>query len=137
LRADADTALIQGFDGDLISLPWLAQHVGRGYLAIFEDDLAGGRGANAELVLFFANRESRHTLVHQEGGDPFISSARIQGCEDDEEAGLTGIGDKELLPVQQIEVAALFGPHLERERIRTGAGFTQGVRTHGVGREPG
>ena len=68
---------------------------------------------------------------------PLYPAARIQGREDDEEARLAGVGDPKLLPVEQVVVAALFCPHLQREGIGTGAGFAQRVRTDGVGREPG
>ncbi len=47
LGSDANATLVQRFDRDLVALARLAQHVRRGHLAVFEDDLAGGGSADA------------------------------------------------------------------------------------------
>src|SRR3546814_19829465 len=45
-----------------------------GYFAVGEDKLGGRRAAHADLVDLLPDREPRHILFDQEGGDPARSS---------------------------------------------------------------
>src|SRR5215469_13296423 len=79
LRADADAAFIQGFNRDLVSLADLTEHVFAPHAAVFENQLAGRRRPNAELVFFLAHRESGKALLDQEGGDTPVAGLRSDG----------------------------------------------------------
>ena len=59
LRADADAPFVERFDRDLVALADLAEHLRLRHDAVFEQQLAGAAGANAELVLLLADGESR------------------------------------------------------------------------------
>ena len=58
LRADADPALVERLDRDLVALADLAEHVGARHAAFLEQQLAGAPGADAELVFLLADREA-------------------------------------------------------------------------------
>ena len=66
LRADPDAAFVQRLDGDLVALADLAEHVCLRHAAVVQDQLAGGRGAEAQLVLFLADLETRETRARPE-----------------------------------------------------------------------
>ena len=77
LRADADAAFVQCLDRDLVALADFADHVGFGNAAIVQDQLAGGRRADAELVFLLADLEAREIAFDQERGDAFIAGVGI------------------------------------------------------------
>ena len=58
LRGDADAAFVEGFDGDLVAFADLAEDIGGGDAAVVEEKLAGGGGADAELVFLLADGEA-------------------------------------------------------------------------------
>src|SRR4029079_1064715 len=72
LRPDADAAFVERLDRDLVPLADLAQHRGFRHAAVFEDELAGARRANAELVFLLADGESGHAALDEERGDAAI-----------------------------------------------------------------
>src|SRR3970282_2537236 len=59
LGADADAALVQGLDGDLVPLAYVAQHAIPRHEAILEDQLTRAAGADSELVLLPSDGEAR------------------------------------------------------------------------------
>ena len=61
LRADGDAPFVQRLDGDLVALAHLAHHVLARHAAVVQDQLAGGRRAQPELVLLLAHLEARET----------------------------------------------------------------------------
>src|SRR5207248_665901 len=69
LRSDTNAALVQGLDRDLVAFSDFAQYVLLGYAAVFEDQFAGGRGADSHLVFFLADGKSGKVLLNDERGD--------------------------------------------------------------------
>ena len=69
---------------DLVALAGLAQHVLFGHAAVFENQFAGGRGADAELVFLLADGESGEIFLDQKCGDAFVSGAGIERGEEHE-----------------------------------------------------
>ena len=66
LRADADAALVQRFDRDLVSLSDLAEDVGARHAAVLQDQLARAARADPELVLLLADREAGERRARRE-----------------------------------------------------------------------
>ena len=127
LRADADAAFVQRLDGDLVSLADFAQHILLRHAAVFENQLAGGRGADAQLVFLLADGESGEIFLDHEGGDAFVSGRGIDGGEEDEDAGFLAVGDPELAAVENVVAALEFRAGLQRECVGAGAGFAERV----------
>ena len=96
LRADADSTLVQGLDGDLVALAHRAEHVGVRDDTALEDQLGGAGGADAELVLLLAHVEAREAALDQERRDALVALGEVGVGEDDEDAGLGAVGDPEL-----------------------------------------
>src|SRR5262245_38143559 len=136
LRADADAPFVQRLDGDLVSFAEFAQHVLFGRAAIVEEQFAGRRCADAQLVFLLAHRESGEIPFDNERGDTPVAFARIGVGEDDEEAGLIAVRDPQLAAVDQIMIAFVFGPGLHRERVGAGTRLAQTVGADRVGRQP-
>jgi hypothetical protein len=132
LGADADAALVEGLDGDLVPLADLAEHVLRRDEAILEDQLAGARRADPELVLLLAEGEARKPLLDEEGGDALVTLGRVDRREDDEEGALGGVGDPQLAAVEDPAPLLALGPRPERERVGAGA-----LLAERVGADPG
>ena len=107
LRADADAAFVERFDGDLVALADLAEHVALRHAAVFEDQLAGAAGADAELVFLLADREAGQAALDEERGDAAVAGLGIDGREHDEEVGFVAVGDPELAAVEHEVVAVL------------------------------
>ena len=107
LGADADAAFVEGLDGDLVAFAGFAEDLRGRDDAVAEDELAGAGGADAELVFFFAESEAGGVFFDEEGGDAFVAGGGVEGGEDDEDAGLFGVGDPELLAVEDVVVATL------------------------------
>jgi hypothetical protein len=93
-----------------------------------EEDLAGGRGADAELVLALADREALVLALDEERGDPLVPLRRVHVREHEEDARLRGVRDPELVPLEDEGVA--LGPRaaLEREGVGAGARLGETVR---------
>src|SRR5262249_13473308 len=104
--------------------------------AVFENQLTGGAGANAELVLLLADGETIETLFDQERRDAAIALFRSDVCENDEQAGLGAVGDPELAAVENEMVTALFGSGRQREGVASRPGFRKGVGANCVGDQP-
>lgn len=58
--------------GDFESRSGLAEEVAFGHDAVLEDEVAGGRAADAELVLFLAERQAGGRLGHDERRDALV-----------------------------------------------------------------
>src|SRR5579863_445397 len=133
LGADADAAFVQRLNGDLVAFAGFAQHVVFGHAAVFQDQFASGRGADAQLVFFLAHRESGESFFDQEGGDAFVSGAGIDGGEQNEQSCFFAVRDPQLAAVQHVVAAFEFGTGLQRERVGAGTGFAQGVGPDDLG----
>ena len=73
-RAQFVAADVEDVEGDVMALADLAQQVGRGNHAVGEDEWAGGRAANAQLVLLLADGEAGRAAFDEEGGELFFSA---------------------------------------------------------------
>src|SRR5579883_2992356 len=123
LCADGNTAFVQSFDCDFVAFADFAQDVRFGDFAIVEDEFAGGRGANAELVFMAADAEAGEISLDEECGDAAISGGGIDGGEENEDARFGGIADPELAAVDQEFAILAAGGGGESEGVRPGAGF--------------
>ncbi len=137
LRADGDAAFVQSFDGDFIAFAEFAENVFAGDAAVVENQFAGGRGAEAELVFLLADLEAGEIALDEEGGDAAVSGGGIGIGEHEEEAGFGGVGDPELAAVEQEMIAALNGGGGEGEGVGAGTGFGERVRADVIAREQG
>src|SRR6185436_15654216 len=97
---DADTALVERFDGNLVSLADLAEHARARHSAIVEEQFAGAARANAELVFLPADGESWRPSFDDEGGDPAIPGIGIHARKHDEQVRFVGVRDPHLPPAQ-------------------------------------
>ncbi len=131
LCADADAALVQGLDGDLVSLADRAEHVGDRDDAVVENQLAGRARTDAELVLFSADGEPGRGALDEERGDAAVGARGIDGGEDEKEPGLEGVGDPELASGEAPDVAVAHRARGERERVAARARFRERVGAHG------
>ena len=59
LRRNANAAFVQRLDRDLVALAHLAQNAVSSNGHVIQNDFAGRRGANAELVFFLADLQAR------------------------------------------------------------------------------
>ena len=66
---DGDAAAVEDAHGVDEAFAFVAEQVFGGDLAVFEDQLAGVAGAEAELVFFFAGAEAGGALLDDEGGE--------------------------------------------------------------------
>ena len=86
LRADTDAPFVERLDRDLVALADFANHVRLGNLAIVENQLAGGRRANPELVFFLPDLKSGEFALDQERRDAFVAGFGIHIGEKQEQA---------------------------------------------------
>src|SRR5439155_7724579 len=135
LRANADAAFVQRFDGDLISLAYFAEQVGLGHFAIFQDQLAGGGSANAQLVFFLTDAEAGKVFLHDKGSDAFVSGGRIDRGKKNENPRFLAVGDPKFAAVQNVIAALQFGARLQGEGIRAGGGLAQSIGADRIGRD--
>src|SRR3546814_8575365 len=77
LGCDADATGVEYAHGDLEAVAFLAQHLVGLHDVVGELDLAGGRGADAELGLGLAAVEAPARGVDQECGDPARGLVRV------------------------------------------------------------
>src|SRR5699024_8981090 len=130
LGSDADTAAVQGSHGQLEAAALDAQQAVLGDQAVFHDQLAGGRAADAHLLLGLADLEAGVGALDDEGGDLFgLAAALVQhgagDGNDDEHIGIAGVGDEDLGAVQQPAVLTLHGVGLLALGVGAGAGLGQ------------
>src|SRR5205085_11291932 len=117
LRPDADPALVECFDRDLVPLPDRAQDVLTGNAALLQNQLCGARSADPELVLPLTDREPREHALDDECGDPLVALRRIDAGEDDERPRLGAVGDPEFTARELPAVAAGLCAGGEREGV--------------------
>ena len=117
LRSDRDTALVQRLDRDSVAVANLAYDVLSGYLAVIEEQLAGRRRPDPELVFFLANAEAWSVPFDQEGRDAPMARAGLGIRENQEQARFLGVGDPQFASVDDERVALSLCPRLHGERI--------------------
>ena len=108
LCGDADAAAVEGSHGDLEALALLAQQVLLGHLHIVEDQLSGGGGANAHLVIVIAELETLPALLHDERGDAAGADVGSGDGEHHVGVGLGCVGDEDLAAVEEIVIALIY-----------------------------
>ena len=130
LSRDADTAAVQGGHGDLEALALLAQQILLGDLHVVEDQLGGGRGADAHLVVVIAEGEALPPLFHDEGGDTTGADVRGGHREDHIGVGLGRVGDEDLAAVEEPVITLVQSSGLGAAGIGTGIGLgkTEGAQ---------
>ena len=128
LRRDADAAAVQRRHRDLEALTFLAEQVFLGHLDVVEDQLRGGRGADAHFVVMVAEGEALPAFFDDKGRDAARADIRRGDREYHIGIRLGGVGDKDLAAVEQVVVAFVDGGGLGAARIRTGVGLGQAER---------
>ena len=108
-----------------MALADFAQQVFHRDLAVVEDQRAGRRAADAHLVFFRADRESRKSSFDQECTELFA----VHFGKDGEQIGKAGVGDPHLFAIQDVVLAVgrKLGACPAVQRIGTRGGFRQGV----------
>ena len=105
LSADGNPALIQRFDGDLVALAHFAENVGGRHAAVIQNQLAGGRCANAHFVFLAPHRETGHTALHHKGRNAFVAGGRIGVGEQDKDPALGCVADPHLAAIEDKVIA--------------------------------
>src|SRR5690606_17562220 len=77
LGTNADAALVERLDRDLVALSHRTQHIGRRHPAVLEDQLDRAGGADAELLLTLADAETGEVALDDESGDALVALRRI------------------------------------------------------------
>src|SRR5438270_4293969 len=119
--------MVEPVEGDLEALALLAQPVAGRHLDVLEDDVAGGRAPDAQLVLELLDLPGALLPLQHEGADAFRTGLRVGPGEGDEDGRLAGPGDEDLAAVEDVLLAVAFGGRLHRRRIRAGVGLAERV----------
>ena len=99
---------------------------------ILEEDLAGGRGADAQLGLFLAAHIAWLVGVDQEGGDAAVLLLRVGHGEQHQVIRHRSAGDPGFAPIDHVVIAVAHRPAAHRARIRAGHGLGQRVGADGL-----
>src|SRR2546429_7685757 len=99
------------------------------YRAIGKDQLTTGGGVNPELFFFFAYLESRCSFFHHDCSDAFFPFGRVGIHVHDRCVGLSAAGDPSLRSVENISVAFLYRPGLQRCGVRAGLRLGESITT--------
>ena len=75
-------------------------------------------------------------FLHDERRDALVSGRRIDRRQQDEDAGFLGVGDPQLLAVQDVLIALQLRASLQRERVGAGVGLAQRIGSHRVSAHP-
>ena len=114
-RGDGDAAAVQHLQAVDEAVVQLAEQLLLGQAAVFEDHLAGGAGAQAELVFLLAGAETGRALFDDEGGDAVLRGGAIGDRHGDADVGVVRVGGEGLGAVEH--PAAVF-EHGLRARAR-------------------
>ncbi len=71
-RAQLEAAHVQNVEGDHVSPANFAQNIFRRYLAVVQNQGAGGRPVDAHLVLFRPDGQPGRIAIHDERGELFV-----------------------------------------------------------------
>ena len=123
LGGHADAAAVQGGHGDLKALALLPQQVLCRHLHIVEDQLCGGGGADAHLVVVVPKVEPLPPFLHDEGAD--APGADVRGGHGKDHVGvrLGSVGDEDLAPVEDVVVPFPHGGGLCPAGVGPGVGL--------------
>ena len=105
-----------------------AEQLIAGHAAVLEDDLAGVRGAAAELVELAQHRQPRRALGDDEHALPAVAGLGIDGRDDDVHVGDAAVADEDLLPVDDPVAAVLTRAGLDRADVAAAARLGHGQR---------
>eukprot|EP00331_Platyophrya_macrostoma_P006894 CAMPEP_0176433120 /NCGR_PEP_ID=MMETSP0127-20121128/15816_1 /TAXON_ID=938130 /ORGANISM="Platyophrya macrostoma, Strain WH" /LENGTH=447 /DNA_ID=CAMNT_0017815453 /DNA_START=418 /DNA_END=1758 /DNA_ORIENTATION=+ len=137
LRRNADAALVQDLDRDLVPLAHLADHVLCRHHDVVEVQLRRRARADAQLVLQAPNA---HALllaaVHDEARDPLVALAGVHRRHHEEDVRLPAVRDEDLRPVQHVRVTLLLRARLQRERVAPARRLRQAEAPDRVLRQP-
>ena len=123
--AQLEAADVQNVEGDDVALADFAEQVFHRHLAIVQNQRAGGRAANAHLVLFGADGESGKVPLDQKCGELFA----VDLGEDGEQVGEAGVGDPHLFAVEDVVLAVgrKLGAGAAIQGVGAGRGFREGI----------
>ena len=127
LRADAGARAIQHRERDLETRALFAQTIRGRHLHFLENDLRGGRAADAELVLELFDLPRAGLSLQHKCGDAAVIGRGIRLRKYDEGAGDAAMRDELLGAVEHVIVAVLDGASPHRSRIRSAARFRQRI----------
>ena len=125
LGCNADPAPVQGSHGDFEALAPFAQQVLFGQFHIVEDQFCRGRGADPQLVVVVPEGETGHAFFHDEGADAPGALSRFGDGKNYIGIGFAGVGDEDLVSVEDPVGAVEFSGGFRFPGIRTGIGFRQ------------
>ena len=122
-RGNRNAPAIEHAHGIHKALAQFTQQIFRGNLAVFEDQLGGITGAQAELVFFFSGAETRRAFFYEESRKPARAAGLIRYGHHDHHVGIAARGDKRFGAVQQPAVALPNGGAARSTSIRSAAGL--------------
>src|ERR1035437_5808297 len=125
-RGDRDAAAIEHFEAGHETVVQFADELFGRETAVFEDDLAGGAGAQAELVLLLAAAEAGVAFFDGEGGDAVLRGGAIGDRHGHAEIGEVGVGGERLRPVEHPHAAFEFGVGAGAGGVAAGLGLGEG-----------
>ena len=129
LGRDPRTGMVQDAHRQLESLALLAQEVSRGYGQVLEEELSGGRAADAQLLLQLPHPKTGMVFLHYEGRD--VAGGRVTVLvgpgEDHDRVGHASAGDERLGAVEHVGVAVAHGAGSHPTRVGAGPRFGQRV----------
>src|SRR6185503_11379241 len=96
-RAQAEAAVIERVQRDLVALANLAEHIASRHTHLLQQDWCRGRAVQAHLVFFLARAETWKRAFNDERREMLAVNLR----EDDEEIGKATVADPHLLAAQR------------------------------------
>ncbi len=128
-RRQLEAAVVQDVERYLVPLSDLAEDVFSGHARILQDERRGRGAVKPHLVLLFAGADAGKRSFHQKCGERVFAVADDPG-KDNVEVGEAAVGDPHLFAAnREASIGLARGPRFRAERIRTGSGLAQGVRT--------
>ena len=109
-------------------------HVVLRHAAIFQNQFAGGRCANSQLVFFLADSKSGKIFFNDECRNPLVS--RHDGstvAKQNKDARFFAVGDPQLPSIEDVVASLQFRFGLQRKRVRARTGFAESIGSASVG----
>ena len=105
LGGDADPPAVEGVHGDVEPLPFLAEQVFDRHAQVVKGKGGGVAAADAHLVLVLEDGDAGRFQIDDEGADPLVLQAAVEGGKQNAGAEIAAVGDEGLAAVDDKLVA--------------------------------